>query len=234
MNVKCIYTVITGNYDSLKEPAFVTEGWDYICFTDDPSLHSDIWDIRLIDSDPEISEVKNARKVKILGYEYLDPHYELAIFIAGKIRVNCDLEVFLKDVAHYNDDVNLILPDHPWRSCVFGEFKSCLRHEMITEELADLMIKKYKAEGYPINNGLHACTMLIMRLQDKGLRSFMRRWWEVVHHYSHRDQLSFDYTLWKHDGLLTISSFSHEYVTGKRDNYFIQYAHGHSQKEVRC
>ena len=36
---KVAYTYIIGNYDSLKEPSVITEGWDYICFTDDSSAH---------------------------------------------------------------------------------------------------------------------------------------------------------------------------------------------------
>lgn len=32
--VKVCYTVISGSYDGLKEPRYVTPGWKYICFTD--------------------------------------------------------------------------------------------------------------------------------------------------------------------------------------------------------
>jgi hypothetical protein len=40
-NNKVVYTCITGDYDTLIEPRYVTEGFDYVCFTDNPSLTSD-------------------------------------------------------------------------------------------------------------------------------------------------------------------------------------------------
>lgn len=39
------YTVISGPYDTLKEPVIETDGWKYICFTDQ-ELVSDIWEFR--------------------------------------------------------------------------------------------------------------------------------------------------------------------------------------------
>jgi hypothetical protein len=34
---KAVYTFIFGDYDDLKSPTIMTPGWDYICFTDDPT-----------------------------------------------------------------------------------------------------------------------------------------------------------------------------------------------------
>jgi len=31
---KVVYTCISGNYDTLRDPSYVTPGWEYICFTD--------------------------------------------------------------------------------------------------------------------------------------------------------------------------------------------------------
>lgn len=30
----CCYTAVTGGYDSVRDPEFVTPGVDYVCFTD--------------------------------------------------------------------------------------------------------------------------------------------------------------------------------------------------------
>lgn len=45
---KVLYTAIFGNHDKLKEPV-VTNGWEYILFTNNRELKSDIWDIRYVD-----------------------------------------------------------------------------------------------------------------------------------------------------------------------------------------
>src|SRR2546422_511368 len=66
---KAVYTFIFGGYDDLKSPAIFTPGWDYICFTDDPTLRSDIWDVRLSprgSADCELDHKKYAIKHMIL------------------------------------------------------------------------------------------------------------------------------------------------------------------------
>jgi len=40
------YTVLSGDYDNLKNPKVVTPGWKYVCFTDQDNVKSDIWEIR--------------------------------------------------------------------------------------------------------------------------------------------------------------------------------------------
>lgn len=35
-----IYTAFTGNYDNLKEPEYIDENCDYVCFTDNPNIKS--------------------------------------------------------------------------------------------------------------------------------------------------------------------------------------------------
>ena len=62
-----IYTVITGNYDSLSTPSFRSEGVDYLCFTNNRELQSDFWEIRHIE-DGILNDVGLSRKPKILAH----------------------------------------------------------------------------------------------------------------------------------------------------------------------
>ena len=52
---KVVYTVITGKYDNLRSQPRI-KGWDYICFTDDPELKSEFWDICQVPADDELDE----------------------------------------------------------------------------------------------------------------------------------------------------------------------------------
>ena len=71
MNKKVIYTVITGGYDNLIEQPKI-EGYDYICFTDNTNLKSDIWQIRdMPEGLSDLTTVKQQRNVKILAHKYL-------------------------------------------------------------------------------------------------------------------------------------------------------------------
>ena len=42
--MKVCYTVLFGDYEELKEPTIISDGWRYVCFTDQP-LKSDVWEI---------------------------------------------------------------------------------------------------------------------------------------------------------------------------------------------
>lgn len=45
-----VYAVITVDYDALKAPLFGDEDYDYICYTDNRNMTSDIWSIRYIEN----------------------------------------------------------------------------------------------------------------------------------------------------------------------------------------
>ena len=46
MNKTIIYTVITGNYDTIKQPLVVVEGVEYILFTNNPEIKdAGVWKI---------------------------------------------------------------------------------------------------------------------------------------------------------------------------------------------
>ena len=48
---KCVYTVIIDGYDSLKEPLVKSDGWDHICFTNNPLVNkSNVWKVRIFDT----------------------------------------------------------------------------------------------------------------------------------------------------------------------------------------
>ena len=59
-NKIAIYTAFTGDYDTLKHPEVIDENCDYICFTDNAELTSDLWKIIPM----EESILDNNRKAK--------------------------------------------------------------------------------------------------------------------------------------------------------------------------
>src|SRR5690625_7119636 len=46
-----VYTCNFGRYESVKPPVVVEPDIRYILFTDDPSLRSDVWEIRILESE---------------------------------------------------------------------------------------------------------------------------------------------------------------------------------------
>jgi len=227
-----IYTAIIDGYDELIEPSVVTKGWKYICFTNDPNLKSNIWDIRVVEMDKYLIPTKNNRKIKIQYYRYLKEKYDLSIYIDGKIGINCNLNDFLeKNVDGLNNkNIDIFLPKHFYRDCIYQEIDMCKKIKKENKMICYFLKKFYKKENYPENIGLHDNCLLIRRYPNNNMIQFMDKWWDMIERWSRRDQLSFGYILWKNKDLIKISTIdidvNYNYQDGHfMDNYFTVHSH---------
>jgi hypothetical protein len=193
-----VYTCITGGYDNILEPTYVTPGVDYICFTDDNTLKSKTWKFRPI---PEelltYSKVKQQRAIKILAHRYLSD-YDLSIWVDGAVIVKGNITDYLKtlDTVKYS----VFVPEHPARKCIYAEKDACVKIKKIKGgeiTIADKQMKRYKDEGFPANYGLVQTNIMVRLHNDQYSKELMEKWWSELKDYSHRDQLSFNYALWK-------------------------------------
>ena len=57
--------------------------------------------------------------------------------------------------------------------------------------------ERYNAEHFEDNYGLGEFSFIIRRHNKKDCINIMEKWWNEIINYSHRDQLSFNYILWK-------------------------------------
>jgi hypothetical protein len=193
-----VYTCITGGYDNILEPSYVTPGVDYICFTDNMNMKSKTWKLRSIPEELlSYSKVKQQRGIKILAHRYL-PEYSISIWVDGSVIVRGDVKEYLKtlDLEQYS----VFIPEHPARKCIYAEKDACVRIRKIKGDevkLAEEQMKRYKEEGFPTNFGLVQTNIMIRRHNDQYSKDLMEKWWSELKDYSHRDQLSFNYALWK-------------------------------------
>ena len=193
-----VYTCITGGYDSLIEPTVITPGVDYVCFTDNPGMKSKTWKIRPMPKElASYSKVKQQRGVKILAHRYLS-EYDICVWVDGVVQVKGNIKEFFKnlDLNKYS----VFIPEHPVRKCIYKEIKECIRIKKIKGDeikLAEQQLERYRKEGFPENYGLVQTNVMIRRHNDEYSKKLMEKWWEELKDYSHRDQLSFNYALWK-------------------------------------
>lgn len=186
---KVIYTCITGEYDNLFiQPAI--EGYDYICFTNQ-SLKSSIWEIRpLPEGIDSFSTVKQQRYVKLHAHELL-PEYDYSIWIDANVAV-------LSDPTPLIDENYVIeIPQHPDRNCIYDEKRICLMIGKDTEANMGPQMQRYRLEGFPKNYGLVQSSIMFRKHNDESCIRLMNTWWAEIEKGSHRDQLSFNYALWK-------------------------------------
>lgn len=206
-----VYTAITGGYDTVKEPKVINQNWDYILFTDNPEIKSDVWEVRLIENKDNLDSTRLARKIKIMGHEYLK-EYDYSIWIDGKLEIYGDLEKYVKENRKSEP---LLCFSHYINDCIYQELELCTELKKDDAAVMNKQIEKYKKEGYPEHNGLVETGLLVREIHNADVIKVMEIWWNEVKNYSKRDQLSFNYALWKNDTIYDSSEifiYSNEFV----------------------
>lgn len=194
---KAAYTFIIGDYDTPSPPAVLTPGWDYICFTDNQGLKSDIWQLRISvrqDADGELDNKKFAMKHMILFHKYL-ADYDLSLSLGGQLQVNCNLDDWLGEYLQPDDD--MLIARHPERDSIYDEAEVCKRDCLDDPQVIEAQMQRYRAEGYPRHHGLFTTGFILRRHDRANLQGMCELWYEEYLRGSRRDQLSLNYAIWK-------------------------------------
>lgn len=226
----CVYTCITGDYDNLREIENMEKGIDYLCFTNNKKIKSKTWKIIYIE-DKNLTNTKLARKIKILGNDLINK-YKISIWIDGNLYFKKSIHKFLETYA-LNTDANFISFKHHERNCIYEEINAC--YQCKKEEKQNLIkIKEfYEKENYPKNNGLVETGVIIRKNGDELVTKTMEMWFEHVLNYSKRDQLSFNYCVYKtkmNVSYMNLNQYNNEWIGNvghlnlvKRLNYYRLY-----------
>lgn len=193
-NTKVVYTCIVGNYDFLNDPQYISDGFDYICFTDNDRLKSDIWEIRQLPKEVEnFSLIKKQRNVKVNPHIYLK-EYDISIWVDGNILIQDDLNDLLNETL--NERYSIYVPKHPSRNCIYDEAAEVIALKKDCRDIVKPQIERYKDDGFPKNYGLLQSNILIRKHNEKDCVKLMESWFNEIKNGSHRDQLSFNYVSW--------------------------------------
>ena len=194
-NKKVVYTCITGGYDSLLEPTFITQDFDYVCFTDNVSIKSNVWDVRPLPKETEeLSQIKKQRYVKLNPHKLLS-EYEISIWVDGNVDLKGDLDKFISESIE--DGVSVYVPTHPSRDCIYAEAKAVVSMRKDAKEIVNPQMERYEKEGFPKKYGLLQSNILLRKHNEPDCIKLMETWFNELKDNSHRDQLSFNYALWK-------------------------------------
>jgi len=191
-NKLLVYTALFGDYDDLIDPKEKYEGCDFICFTDQHHLTSDIWDIKLIEKCDLPPNLMN-RKYKILPHLYLSK-YEQSLYLDANIMV---LKNPLELANKYLIEYDIAMPKHFERNCLYEEAKECVILGKSKFGQTIKQIGEYQKKGFPQNYGLGENNILLRKHNSENVIKLMNDWWNELLTHTHRDQLSFAYVLWK-------------------------------------
>ena len=206
----CVYTCITGEYDNLA--SFKKEkNVDYICYTNNKNIKSDIWNIKYI-SDDKLSNVKLARKIKIMGTPDLKK-YDVVVWIDGNASPISSVIEFVNKYDEL-DKYDLIGFKHHERNTTYEELEKCYECRKESLDNINRLLELYTKEKFKDVIPLIESGVLMRNFNNERLNKAMELWFKMIEDYSHRDQLSFGYAVYKTDlkvKLLDINQYDNEY-----------------------
>ena len=187
----CVYTCITGNYDNIVEIDKKEKDFDYICYTNNKKLKSKSWNIKYIEDEQDLDNVKLARKIKILGTEELKK-YDVVIWIDGQVKFDTSIKDFIDEYVEL-DKYDMVGFKHYCRTTVNEEMNSCL--EIGKEKLNNInsLYNYLNNKDFKDDLGLLESTIIFRNFNNKSLNKSMKLWFDLIKKYSKRDQLSFPY-----------------------------------------
>lgn len=193
---RVVYCALIGGYETLREEEAARDSdIPFICFTDDPHLTSETWEIVRVDPRLPNDSTRSARALKILGDPRLE-EYEETLWLDNTVALKkapdelFDLWLGGADVA---------APLHSYRSSVLAEA------EVVIDTGLDEFARVYEQLTHYLSRDADALeenphwTGMMARRSTPAMASAMQAWWEDVLRYSRRDQLSFLPVMRAHD-----------------------------------
>lgn len=224
-----IYTACIGGYDSITQPLVIDERFDYILFSDDVSeTHVGVWQVRKVD-------YKNGDKTRIARWVKTHPHvllsqYNATLWIDSSLQIR-SLDVY-KRFIELKNICEIAALVHPERDCIYDEAYFVSNRAMGPVEHDYTSIEwchKLWKEKYPRHYGLCE-TGVLFRMNSEQIEKMNEVWWNCIENYSKRDQLSFNYALWKCN--LKYEPFLKKKEDVRNSNLFVFHFHSNMKKKL--
>ncbi|MCI5078377.1 glycosyltransferase domain-containing protein [Oricola sp.] len=194
-----VYTAITDGYDSLKPqlPSAVG-GSPLVAFLDQATTlrHNGQfrgWQPKTAQF-PEIGARRASRFFKANAHLAL-PESRYSLWIDASVSLVAPF-----DMAQLADmflaDCDLCVFRHHARQSIREEAEACKALGLDAPDTIDRQVDRYRREGLPDDTGL-AELPIILRRHSRAVEAFDEAWWEEIAAGSWRDQLSFNYVIWK-------------------------------------
>jgi len=189
---KVVFTVLTKDYDELRQPESIRRDFDYICFCNDfTETNIGIWQIRPIpyeNSEP----VRMCRYVKLLPHRLL-PEYKYSLWLDCNQRLTEELyRRFDKCIA---DNSRCAMVLHPERDCTYQEAYVLIGGLVDRPEIIYRQTEYLLRNNFPPRCGLFVTCCIFREHNNRGIVDFDELWWQLLDEFSFRDQMSVMFAL---------------------------------------
>jgi hypothetical protein len=182
-----VFTALFGPTEALLEQEVRQSSQSkFICFTDNPSLTSETWELVLVKPLFEADPRRSQRHIKICGHERLRDFDEW-LYIDNTVRLKVPPEQILE---HWLEAADWAAISHDHNATLLEEFEANLTlkkdtSERVNEQLSDYYsLNKSILQNRPVWNGMFA------RRNTEAVLAASKLWFYHVLRYSARDQLS--------------------------------------------
>ncbi|MBQ8833220.1 MAG: DUF616 domain-containing protein [Paludibacteraceae bacterium] len=190
-----IYTAMVGGYDEIMQPVVVDDRFEYILFSND--IKEDrvgVWQVRPIAyTNPDNTRI--CRYVKTHPEELL-LGYDASVWMDSNIRIMTSA-VYERIIELYESGSVIASMNHPLRDCIYDEAFEVMYIRYEREKVVVDWCHKLRKENYPKHNGLYETNVMFRKHNTSLISETNVMWWDCIEKYSKRDQLSFNYVLWK-------------------------------------
>jgi hypothetical protein len=184
---RVVYTCLFGYSEALNEVAVTDGATDFVCFTDDPELKSNLWRVELAPN-PLLDPVRAAKRIKILAHRVLSG-YDSSLYIDNVVRLKKPPRDLFEEYLDPSRSP-FVCFRHPQRACVYQEADAVIAAGYDSAARVNAQMAHYRSLDYPAMNGLFKGAFLLRRHNDPMLAAVMETWFEQVLRHSYRDQLS--------------------------------------------
>jgi hypothetical protein len=193
-----VYTAITHGYDRLMPlKAQCVSPARQIAFLDEAtrtaSTSTGSWEIRDIDrhaQDPN----RQAKLYKVLPDMFF-PDAEYSLWVDGNVSLIYPFDIH-RLISLFLAEADMCVAPHHTRTCLYEEAAVCKVRRLDSARVIDRQMARYRKEGFPAWHGLNQAAV-ILRRHSEAVKNFNHKWWQEICQGSRRDQLSFNYVLWK-------------------------------------
>jgi hypothetical protein len=184
---RAVYTALFGGYEDLGEQPIAREtDIPFICFTDDPSLASETWQIELVQPQFPFDMVRSQRDVKLRG-NAKTRSFDSTLYIDNSVRLSKTPDLILDE---WLDGADYAACRHSYRERVVDEFDEIVALGYDDSSRVQEQLLHYAAL-YP--EALYErpyWNAIIARRNTAQVQEMTTLWFDHVLRYSRRDQLS--------------------------------------------
>ena len=196
---KVVYTILLGKYDNVHY-LIKEKGYDYFMITDQKFKKQSKINWTILNFRPKKRYKSIMSRIKKQRFYKTHPHlffknYDLSIYVDATYAIKGNLDEFLLRILSPNKSIYLL--EHPFRNTINNEYEAVVKHKKEKRQNINIIKNIYNKEKFPDNNGLAETCIIIRKHNDLNCVNFMDQWFHQIEQHSHRDQLSFNYILWK-------------------------------------